>query len=270
MRIIDIHAHIWQDGFFSQRYPTCDESERNISDTLKIFEDWPELYKVGIMPLYGGADPDEKHIIQGNDDTEKYASALSDKLFGFFTINPYHIENAVAEIKRAAGTEYIYGIKSWIACRADRDEMITIVKACIQYDLPILIHAFYKKPETLPEESTPDHIAKLASKLPEAKIIMAHVGMDWPHGTRVIADHENVYTDFSGSLLEQGTIEKSVKYLGAERVLFGSDLPYVSFAAKIGMVKGADLTIEQKQNILFENAMKLFRLPAGKYTPNKG
>ena len=262
MRIIDIHAHIWNDGYLTERDAEINEPEKNLSDILKISDNWPELEKVGIMPLYGGSYPDENHIIDGNNDTEKYTDTYPEQLFGYFTINPCLTKNALDQIKRAAKTKHIHAIKSWIACRADRDEMLTVVKACIDYDLPILIHAFYKKPSPLPEESTPDHIAQLAKKLPRAKIIMAHVGMDWAHGARVVADHENVYTDFSGSLMEQGTIEKTVRYLGTERVLFGSDLPYASFAANVGMLKGANLSPDQKNKIAYDNALKLLKLPS--------
>jgi uncharacterized protein len=265
MRIIDMHAHIWNDGYLTEKDTSINEPEKNLSDILKISDNWPELDKVGIMPLYGGEYPGEKDIIEGNNDTERFTQTYPEQLFGYFTINPCLTANALSEIKRAAETKHIYAIKSWIACRADRDEMVTIVKACIDYDLPILIHAFYKKPSPLPEESTPDHIAELAKKLPRAKIIMAHIGMDWAHGARAIADYENIYTDFSGSLMEQGSIEKAVRYLGVERILFGSDLPYASFAANVGMLKGADLSTDQKNKIASANAVKLLKLPAMEY-----
>jgi len=266
MKFIDSHAHIWGEDPRESAKTADDvakqhnQPDKNIESMLNLFERNPDLCRIGISPLFGGHYPNERDIIEGNDKTADCVSAHSDKFFGYFTVNPCLAKNAISEIGRAAKTKHIHGIKIWVSCRGDREEILPVIGACIDKDLPILIHAFYKKPTPLPEESTPDHVAVLAAKCPRAKIIMAHIGMDWSIAVRAAAEHKNVYTDISGSILEQGAIEKAVKYLGAERVMFGTDLPYGPLAAKIGMLKGAGISDKDKSKIAFENANNLFEL----------
>jgi uncharacterized protein len=269
MRYIDMHAHIWgsspllmeQVGLNPQDISyDRDEPECNIQRMLPLFDENPDLARIGLMPLYGGHYPAKNDIVQGNDDTVMYCVKYPDEFFGYFTVNPYFTKNAVQEIRRASETEQIYGIKAWVACRCDREEFVPTIKACIEYDLPIVIHAFNKKPGNLQEEARPEHVAIVAKRFPEAKIVMAHVGMDWPCAIREIADCENVWTDFSGSCCENGMLEKAVRYLGAERVLFGSDLPECPLITNIGLLEGADISEEEKNQIGFENTNKLFGL----------
>jgi len=53
----------------------------------------------------------------------------------------------------------------------------------------------------------------------------------------------------------------AVRELGANRVLYGSDVAGRSFASQIGRVLGADISIADKKLILRENLRRLL-LPA--------
>ena len=265
MKIIDMHAHIWDNhNVDNLNEPESsdfeNETNENITAMLQHFDRYKSLCRIGISPLYGGYYPFKQHIILGNNRTAEYIDRYPDKFFGYFPVNPLLIRNAINEVRRAAKIPHIHGIKIWVACRADKDAIIPTVKECIDHDLPILIHAFYKKTELLAGESTPDHVAILAKKFPQAKIIMAHIGMDWSHAVRVIADFPNISTDFSGSMFERGTIEKAVKYLGADRILFGTDTPTAPLGANLGMLMEAEISHNDRRKIAFDNANELLKL----------
>lgn len=104
-------------------------------------------------------------------------------------------------------------------------------------------------PITQPFISDGIHFAKVAEKYPDAAIIMAHVagGGDWQWSLKAIADCPNIYTDISGSVYDEGIIEQTVSYLGAERVLFGTD---GSFSQGIGKLLAANISEKDKIEIL--------------------
>ena len=90
--------------------------------------------------------------------------------------------------------------------------------------------------------------------------LMAHIGMDWSHAVRVIADFPNISTDFSGNMFERGTIEKAVKYLGADRILFGTDAPTAPLGGNLGMLMEAEISHNDRVKIAFDNANELLKL----------
>ena len=73
----------------------------------------------------------------------------------------------------------------------------------------------------------------------------------------MIQELPNVWTDFSGGPFRCDDIPYAVELLGAERVLFGTDNAY---AMNYGQVMEAQLSREEREQILWKNAATLFRL----------
>ena len=63
-----------------------------------------------------------------------------------------------------------------------------------------------------------------------------------------------MYLDTSGSVIDEGIVELAAKTLGVDRLLFGCDM---SFTAGVGKIRGANLSAEQKQQILGGNLLRL-------------
>jgi len=59
-----------------------------------------------------------------------------------------------------------------------------------------------------------------------------------------------VYLDTSGSVIDEGMIESAVRELGAERLLFGTDM---TMEGGVGKILGADITEEQRERIFWNN-----------------
>ena len=95
---------------------------------------------------------------------------------------------------------------------------------------------------------------------------MAHLGGNSYDGIPAIRDCKNVWSDLSGSIYGGDALNYAVENVGAERILFGSDMP-VSFLVNVGKVQGADLSQEQREMIYWKNAKKLlnrsFRVSGG-------
>jgi hypothetical protein len=97
---------------------------------------------------------------------------------------------------------------------------------------------------------------------PKARtIVFPHLG-----GTRedifarveIVAKHENTCIELSGSGVERvGILERAVKEIGPDRVLYGSDFTINEPSAVIARVRNAFLTPGDREKILFRNVERL-------------
>jgi len=108
-----------------------------------------------------------------------------------------------------------------------------------------------------------------ADSFPEVRLILAHIGCGWDgdltHQVRAIQQSRkgNVYADTSSARsIVPGLIEWAVREIGPDRVLFGTDTPLYQTAMQRARIEHADLTDDVKRQILRDNAVRLFGLPA--------
>jgi len=76
-------------------------------------------------------------------------------------------------------------------------------------------------------------------------------------GLRTIRPYPNVSVDLGGGDPLAGIAEMAVREVGAERVLYGSDVAGRSFASQLAKVTGAQLDEAVKQAILGRNLRRL-------------
>jgi len=86
---------------------------------------------------------------------------------------------------------------------------------------------------------------------------MAHLGGNCYHGIKAVRDYPNVYVDTSGNLYRRDDIDYTAAQIGADRILFGTDMPGGRYLINHGRIEEADLTREQRELIYFGNAIKL-------------
>lgn len=108
-----------------------------------------------------------------------------------------------------------------------------------------------------PNESKPQDVAALAARLPETPIICGHGGGDWEPGIRAIRAAKNVLFEVSGSFPTRGMVEMAVRELGAERIVYGSDICGRSFASQLAKVHGADVADRDKELIFSGNLKRV-------------
>jgi hypothetical protein len=102
-------------------------------------------------------------------------------------------------------------------------------------------------------------VVELARRHPEAQIICGHTGGNWELGIRTIRDTKNVYAGIAGSDPTSGFVEMAVRELGAERVIYGSDVGGRTFASQIAKVRGAEISDADKELILGGNLRRLLQ-----------
>ena len=106
----------------------------------------------------------------------------------------------------------------------------------------------------------PQHVSEMplfADKYPDMKLIIAHLGSMDQIEAITRARHGNIYTDTSaGGLGLNNVLEAAVKRAGSEKILFGTDT--YAYSYEFARVAFAEISFEDKENIFWKNAVKLF------------
>lgn len=100
----------------------------------------------------------------------------------------------------------------------------------------------------------------LARQYPGARILLGHSGVTrkgYEEAIQAARGAENLFLDTTGSQSHEGIVEHCVEQVGAERVLFGSDLPFLEAAMGIGRIAFARLPDNRKEAILGLNFKRL-------------
>ena len=246
MKVIDMHAHLWY-----QRYTDC---------------------KVRIMRSVEHYGIDEIFVstLLSRNPTMEEVELMNAVAYEFAREEPKHIKpyvyishehpNTVDVIRRGIEDNGAIGVKIWISEFCDSESVNPVAEKLIEYGKPLLIHAQTNSTPKIPNlrASSSVNIRNLALRYPELQIIMAHTDTNPYRGVQNVYGLDNVFVDFSGGSGKAGDIEYTVRHLGADKVLFGTDLSECSFGAPYGRLMESSITDEEKQMILYKNTMKLF------------
>ena len=127
-----------------------------------------------------------------------------------------------------------------------------------EHRVPVLVHTWGGDPLC-----GPLLFDDIGAAFPNARIILGHSGAS-VQGIResieVARKRPNLYLDLTKSFMHQGLLEEMVAAVGAERVLFGTDVPFIDCRSQIGYVASARITDREKRLIFGLNAVELFGL----------
>ncbi|MCL2299546.1 MAG: amidohydrolase family protein [Firmicutes bacterium] len=103
----------------------------------------------------------------------------------------------------------------------------------------------------------------LCGRYPDITFVLAHAGSSYETAEkclRVAKARPNALLEITYTTLTRGLIEYLVSKIGAERVLYGSDLPMRDPAPQLGWVAYARISEEDKKKIFYENIKRLMGL----------
>ncbi|MBN1542145.1 amidohydrolase family protein [candidate division KSB1 bacterium] len=103
-------------------------------------------------------------------------------------------------------------------------------------------------------------VRDLAARYPEISFLLAHSGTSWQVArshTALAKEFGNVYLELTFTSVLEGVIEYMVNTVGSERVLYGSDAPMRDPFPQFGWVAFADISQEDKYNILGRNMARI-------------
>lgn len=120
--------------------------------------------------------------------------------------------------------------------------------------------------------SWPADFLPFTNEYANVRLILAHLGNgggaagDPTLQVRAIqaARHGNLFVDTSSARsILPGLLEWAVREIGSERILFGTDSPLYSTAMQRARIDSADISQDQKADILCRNAERLLNLDVG-------
>ena len=135
---------------------------------------------------------------------------------------------------------------------------LRIFALCEREKLPVLCHCG----DDRYAYSNPVQILEVLSRFPDLILIGAHFGgwTVWRGAVAELFDQKKLYVDCSSSLYALGRAEATafIRFIGTERVLFGTDYPMWSPAEEVEKFNGLFLTDEEREQILWKNAASVF------------
>lgn len=183
------------------------------------------------------------------------------------TVHP-DAEDAVEEVERISSLG-LRGLKfhsEYQFFRPDEERMYPVYRKAAELGLFLVFHGgwdpYGRSGEIL---ATPRSFANLAGKFPELTIVAAHMG-----GMKLFDEVEdclagsfgNVYFD-TGVVAGHISDEQLCRIIGshgADKILFGSDVPWDEPSNEIEMIERLPLTYEEKELIFYKNAERILNI----------
>jgi uncharacterized protein len=239
--VIDAHMHI---GKFHNFLIPRSEASDLIASAGRI--GIQRMYGSSIVALRGDA-------ASGNSDALTFHGKYPDKFFPYIVFKPNYPEETNSTIALAE-TEKILQFKihdDGNDIPYDDKRYFSLYEYANGTGAVILVHTFGKK-HVVP-------IIKVADEFPRIKILLGHSGITEEEiYSEAVRKHDNIWLETCSSFAWYGLIERLVAMAGAERVLFGTDMPFMSPDQQIGRVLFARITDEDKRKVLGLNAQNLF------------
>jgi predicted TIM-barrel fold metal-dependent hydrolase len=178
---------------------------------------------------------------------------------GYLRLNPWYGKESRELLKRAVREDGIRGLKlhpTTIILPPNAPAVIELVRLAGELSIPVLFHSG-DDPNALPLQ-----IGKCAAACPETAILMGHAGGVFylEDALRVAEKHLNVYLDPSGNPFPN-VIRRAVDAVGAERVVFGTDMPAMHPRVERKKLDLAGLSPRELELVSFRNIARLMRLP---------
>jgi uncharacterized protein len=254
--IIDAHAHIGSPGtFFAPE--TGPEHLLAMMDLLSI--------RVGIIAcdhvlLYEGTRASYAPL------REAYEQSQGRLLYlGIFDARA--ADASLATLEQAARWPGFAGVKihpSLNRVWADDPIYEKAWQFAADNDLPILTHS-WSVSDTNPAQvySTPERFERHVRRFPQVRLVLAHAGgrgSGRREAVRMVNEHPNIFLDLAGDVFCNRLIETLVESVPPEKILFGSDFPWIDPRANLSRVLLAEVGDELKRKILSDNARVVYKI----------
>jgi predicted TIM-barrel fold metal-dependent hydrolase len=246
-KIIDTHFHLGTCRVF--------DLETSEEDVLRLLEEYG--FSAVIIQPFPGAFPQPPTSIHSR--IAELSRKYEGRIYGLVSINPHIIDQQEwkREVKKWIRDYGFVGIKihtTGHAINLMSKDAAMMFETANELETPVMIHTGLGQPF-----ASPVHVVNYAEKYPDLKIILAHAGFIFSAtDALLVAKHyKNVYLETSWSTAED--IALFIKTLGANRVMFGTDLP-TNVAVELGKVKALKIKDSEREWFLHRTAEEVFKI----------
>lgn len=196
--------------------------------------------------------------------SEEYVESEG-RIKSHFYYDPLKQEESIRIMNQYKNDPAFCGIKihpSWCWTSADDELYRPVWEHARENGLSILSHSWDLSP-TNPKQiySHPSRFEKFISEYSDVKLVFAHSGGRYNAikcACEIGKAYENVYFDIAGDIYENGFIEYIAANVGSDRIMFGSDYSMMDQRTVLGMVLGANITAQDRDNILQNTAANVY------------
>jgi len=255
--VIDTHAHFgpFEAIYFPRRGP------ERVLDTME---------RCGVRWLIMSGHGALVDTRRGNREIVEVLARHPDRFLGYWVINPNYPERMESDLDEFEAQQHIAGQapgpRGFVGFKFHPNQHGVPLtddryRPALEYadarGLPILSHTWAGK-----GMSSHHEVRQVAEQFPNVRLLMGHAGYgDWEDAAKVARDHEHVYLELTAAYSVRGSLEIMVEHAGSTKILFGTDHPWFDPHYGIGCILSAYMTDEDRRNILYRNAQRLFGLP---------
>lgn len=199
-----------------------------------------------------------------NDAVARFVALNPDRFFGVAHVTPRYLDEAMSELERVFKMPEFKMLKlypDYLGAPIDDPSYFPIFEWCDENRIVVKSHSsFNDEGDVL---TAPIRFIKLAESYPNIRWVLGHSGNAMPGQIQAVEaaqSSRNIWLETCTSHGEHGTIEFLVEGAGADRVLYGSDMPLMDARPLIGRITTADLDDETKRRLLGLNAIDLLEL----------
>jgi predicted TIM-barrel fold metal-dependent hydrolase len=185
-----------------------------------------------------------------NREVARIVSSRPDRFFGFAFVNAVHDRGRVQILVQQAVDEFGFvGIKLH---RYDAPISREVCEVARAFSLPVIYDVM----------GAVSVCELLAQEYPDVNFIIPHLGSfadDWRAQVALIdhlVRHSNIYADTAG-VRRFDILEQAVRRAGAQKILFGSDGPWLHPGVELAKVRALGLSRSDETLVLCENFLRL-------------
>lgn len=247
--IIDVHSHAWSfpEHFSDDFRQQAKRAKAGVELDLTVrWEDYAALASEPVRTIVFGGKARLSGLWVDDRYVANYVAAHPDRLIGFLSVDPTQ-PGWEDELRHGHQELKLRGIKllpMYAGFRPDDPRLDPLWHYANQHHLPVLLHTGTTFVAQAPLECTlPRHLDPVATKYPEVRIIMAHLGHPYEGECVVTArKHPHVYTDISALHYRPWQLYNSLmlvqEYGIWDKVLFGTDYPFTNIDASLRGLRG--------------------------------
>jgi predicted TIM-barrel fold metal-dependent hydrolase len=262
--LIDCHAHFLHAFCGRSDWQDVNAARFRAGERIGI-----TCHVASILGSYGFTSPtyfpSPADVTRGNDAMLELCAQAGDRVRMMVTVNPNHTAHSLAEIERClvrGGTQTV-GVKLLASRRADDPLLDPICILAAVHALPVLHHVWQHRLREWPSQEISDgaDLARLAARHPKTTFILAHIGGggDYLHTFHAVKESPNIYPDLSGSGVDRGMLDAAIRQLGAQRLLWGTDLTMETGFAKLRALEATGLLSDDGiRDVRWRNATRVF------------
>ncbi len=247
VEIIDLHAHLGPARFM--HIPANDPAGMIEAMDLCGIDKTVVSTTVGI----------DADIVLGNNSMLEAVRSYRGRLYGACMVNGHYPELSLDELHRCFSEEKdvkmvkVHPFSTF--CNIKDSRMKGIFRFASDRRLVVLVHTWLDNDLY----GNQDIFAEIARDYPDIQWIMGHSGGPYgsQHAVELAQKSDNILLDTTLSMTPAGQIEFFVSEIGSERVIFGTDNPFLNPRPQIGRIGLADISQRDRVNIFSGNAHRL-------------